>query len=296
MKISQKRRFAFSFILAGIALAACGGGGDSSESTTTSLAPTTVATTEAPTTVPETTTTVPVPLMPLTGQPVVDEAIAVRPAIAAKIDNHPDARPQTGLNEADIVYEENVEKWTRFAVVFHSQGSDPVGPLRSGRSQDIDILTSLNRPLFLWSGGTTTRPSSLSYFVLTCHWNEVLLNRNCLFYPASTHCVIKVKRFFAMYRLTAFYLCPYPTTYRRKTLFAQVQCSLLIYSTKDSKLVFQIKICFVWKLNDYIHEARLIISYKIGSQSVIKSTNLEMIPIWICSEKRPMITSPETNS
>ena len=150
--------------------------------------------------------------------------------------------------------------------------------------------------LFLWSGGTTTRPSSLSYFVLTCHWNEVLLNRNCLFYPASTHCVIKVKRFFAMYRLTAFYLCPYPTTYRRKTLFAQVQCSLLIYSTKDSKLVFQIKICFVWKLNDYIHEARLIISYKIGSQSVIKSTNLEMIPIWICSEKRPMITSPETNS
>jgi len=153
VKISQKRRFAFSIALAGIALAACGGGGDSSESTTTSVAPTTVATTEAPTTVPETTTTVPVPRMPLTGQPVVDEAIAVRPAIAAKIDNHPGARPQTGLNEADIVYEENVEKWTRFAVVFHSQGADPVGPIRSGRSQDINILTSLNRPLFLWSGG-----------------------------------------------------------------------------------------------------------------------------------------------
>ena len=152
MKISQKRRFAFSITLAGIAIAACGGGGET-ESTTTSVAPTTVATTVAPTTVPETTTTVPVPLMPLTGQPVVDEAIAVRPAIAAKIDNHPGARPQTGLNEADIVYEENVEKWTRFAVVFHSQGADPVGPIRSGRSQDINILTSLNRPLFLWSGG-----------------------------------------------------------------------------------------------------------------------------------------------
>jgi hypothetical protein len=152
VKISQKRRFAFSITLAGIAIAACGGGGET-ESTTTSVAPTTVATTVAPTTVPETTTTVPVPLMPLTGQPVVDEAIAVRPAIAAKIDNHPGARPQTGLNEADIVYEENVEKWTRFAVVFHSQGADPVGPIRSGRSQDINILTSLNRPLFLWSGG-----------------------------------------------------------------------------------------------------------------------------------------------
>jgi len=153
VKISQKRRFAFSIALAGIALAACGGGGGSSESTTTSVAPTTVATTEAPTTAPETTTTIPVPRMPLTGQPVVDEAIAVRPAIAAKIDNHPGSRPQTGLNEADIVYEENVEKWTRFAAVFHSQGADPVGPIRSGRSQDINILTSLNRPLFLWSGG-----------------------------------------------------------------------------------------------------------------------------------------------
>jgi hypothetical protein len=161
VKISQKRRFAFSITLAGIALAACGGGGDSSESTTTSMAPITVAITEAPTTVPETTTTVPVPLMPLTGQPVVDEAIAVRPAIVAKIDNHPGARPQTGLNEADIVYEENVEKWTRFAIVMHSQGSDPIGPLRSGRTQDIDLLTSLNRPLFLWSGGNAAVTSRI---------------------------------------------------------------------------------------------------------------------------------------
>jgi hypothetical protein len=76
-----------------------------------------------------------------------------RPAIVAKIDNHPAARPQSGLVEADIVFEENVEGWTRFAAVFHSQGSDPVGPIRSGRTQDVDLLTSLNSPLFLWSGG-----------------------------------------------------------------------------------------------------------------------------------------------
>ena len=37
--------------------------------------------------------------------------------------------------------------------MFQSQGSDPVGPIRSGRTQDIDILASFNKPLFGWSGG-----------------------------------------------------------------------------------------------------------------------------------------------
>lgn len=90
---------------------------------------------------------------PLLGTPITDAAAAARPALVAKIDNHPAARPQTGLNKADIVFEENVEALTRFAAVFQSQGSDPVGPLRSGRTQDIDMLGSLNKPMFAWSGG-----------------------------------------------------------------------------------------------------------------------------------------------
>ena len=93
------------------------------------------------------------PVYPLLGLPVTDAAAASRPAIVAKIDNHPDARPQSGLNKADIVFEENVESLTRFGAIFQSQGSDPVGPLRSGRTQDIDILGSYNKPLFAWSGG-----------------------------------------------------------------------------------------------------------------------------------------------
>ncbi len=91
--------------------------------------------------------------MPLTGLPMADGALAMRPAVAVKVDNHPGARPQAGLNQADIVFEENVEAWTRFALVFHSQGSDPVGPIRSARTQDIDLLSSLNGVLFVWSGG-----------------------------------------------------------------------------------------------------------------------------------------------
>lgn len=91
--------------------------------------------------------------MPLTGLPMADGVLALRPAIVVKVDNHPDARPQAGLNQADIVFEENVEALTRFALVFHSQGSDPVGPIRSGRTQDINLLSPLNGVLFVWSGG-----------------------------------------------------------------------------------------------------------------------------------------------
>jgi len=123
-------------------LAACGGS-KSSNSTDTS------ATADPMTTTPA------LPMYPLTGLPITDQAAATRVALVTKIDNHPAARPQTGLNKADIVFEENVESLTRFAAVFQSQGSDPVGPLRSGRTQDIDILGSFNKPLFAWSGGNS---------------------------------------------------------------------------------------------------------------------------------------------
>jgi len=92
--------------------------------------------------------------MPLTGEILSSAAeIPERPALAVKIDNHPRARPQGGLNEADVIFEENVENLTRFAAVFHSTEAELVGPIRSGRSQDISILSAFDRPLFAWSGG-----------------------------------------------------------------------------------------------------------------------------------------------
>jgi len=124
---------------------------------TTSTTSTTGASTDT-TTAPGSTTTVPgVPVYPLTGVPVDDPASAARPALVVKIDNAPDARPQSGFNEADIVIEEIVnDNLTRFAMIFQSGGSDPVGPIRSGRIQDIDLFTALNHPLFAWSGGNKT--------------------------------------------------------------------------------------------------------------------------------------------
>ena len=141
----------------GVTLASCGGG---SPSSTSEEATTTIAG-----------DVVPGVLYPLTGLEVTDPAAASRTALAVKIDNHPIARPQAGLNKADIVFEENVEGITRFIAVFHSEGSDPVGPIRSGRIQDIDLLASFNKPLFAWSGGNAnvTRAVNSSSLVNVGH-------------------------------------------------------------------------------------------------------------------------------
>jgi hypothetical protein len=126
-----------------LTLTACGGSSGTSSSADNQAVDTTVVTE----------TTVPEIVDPLTGLPNTDATTLTRPAMVVKIDNHPSARPQMGINQADIIFEENVEKLTRLAAVFHSEGSDPVGPIRSGRYQDINLLGSLNKPLFVWSGG-----------------------------------------------------------------------------------------------------------------------------------------------
>lgn len=153
------RHRVFTLAVAGVlvvTLGACGGGSSSSsEGATTTIAG----------------DVIPGVFYPLTGLGVTDANTAARPALAVKIDNHPIARPQAGLNKADIVFEENVEGTTRFIAVFHSEGSDPVGPIRSGRIQDIDLLSSLNKPLFAWSGGNAnvTRAVNSSSLVNVGH-------------------------------------------------------------------------------------------------------------------------------
>ena len=149
INLLRSRRLGFALlVVGGVFVASCSGSSDPvAQDTQDSVA-------ETQTTIPETTTTtIPVVRAPLTGAAAADETVLERPAMVVKIDNHPQARPQWGLNQADIVFEENVEMLTRFAAVFHSQGSDPVGPIRSGRLQDINLLGSLNHPLFVWSGG-----------------------------------------------------------------------------------------------------------------------------------------------
>ena len=104
-----------------------------------------------------TSTTVELPsgsLAPLTGLPVPDDQLHLlaRPALAAKVDNHPDAVPQWGLSDADIVIELRVEGISRFLALFHSRVVGDVGPIRSARTSDPDLLAMFGRPLTAWSG------------------------------------------------------------------------------------------------------------------------------------------------
>ena len=92
-------------------------------------------------------------MYPLSGRPATDPAVLARPAVTVKIDNIAVARPQAGIESADLVYEELTEGITRLVVVFQSSGAEVVGPVRSVRPADPTIVTPLGGVL-AFSGGS----------------------------------------------------------------------------------------------------------------------------------------------
>ena len=73
--------------------------------------------------------------------------------LVVKIDDTTQAHPQIGLEDADIVYIEQVEGGlTRLAAVFSSVIPERVGPVRSARISDIEILSQFGRVAFAYSG------------------------------------------------------------------------------------------------------------------------------------------------
>ncbi len=89
---------------------------------------------------------------PLRGT-LADAAALAHPALAVKVDNHVEARPHIALNRADIVFEELVEGGiTRYAAVWHSDVPDELGPVRSIRPMDPDIIAPFGG-LVAYSGG-----------------------------------------------------------------------------------------------------------------------------------------------
>jgi hypothetical protein len=86
---------------------------------------------------------------PFTGEPVK----RLGPVLAVKIDNIVYARPQTGLTSADIVYVLPVEGGlSRFLAIFSSHIPPVIGPVRSARADDLELLQQFGRPAFAWSG------------------------------------------------------------------------------------------------------------------------------------------------
>ena len=75
------------------------------------------------------------------------------PILAVKIDDTAPAHPQAGLEDADIVYIEQVEGGlTRLAAIFSSKIPPVIGPVRSARISDLDILQQFGRVAFAYSG------------------------------------------------------------------------------------------------------------------------------------------------
>lgn len=78
---------------------------------------------------------------------------SLSPVLAVKIDNVARARPQTGLTDADIVYVLPVEGGlSRVLAVFSSRVPPTVGPVRSAREGDLELLRQFGRPAFAYSG------------------------------------------------------------------------------------------------------------------------------------------------
>lgn len=98
------------------------------------------------------------PVFALTGLPDPDGSGATRPVVAVKIPNNntsPNLRTgaQQSLDQADVVYEEVVDgEITRFLAMFHSSTPERVGPVRSVRPVDPDIVWPVGG-IFAYSGG-----------------------------------------------------------------------------------------------------------------------------------------------
>jgi hypothetical protein len=139
--VINRRTLATAFVaVAAVTVAACSGGGDSSQTTTTEQS--------------TTTTTKPVVIAPLTGLPDESGVSQTRASLGVKIENTPEARPQSGLDQADIVYEEVVEGGiTRFWGFFNSAAPENVGPIRSVRAMDPNLITPFGG-IVTFSGGT----------------------------------------------------------------------------------------------------------------------------------------------
>jgi hypothetical protein len=141
--ISARRRAARlgAGLAALVLLAGCGHGArvPAAAGTTTTVAPAT------PLSRPAT--------IPLTGLRAANPAAASRPALSIKVENTPPARPQAGLDAADLVTEELVEGGiTRFLATFQSRDAAAVGPVRSARPVDAALLRQLGGGLFGYAG------------------------------------------------------------------------------------------------------------------------------------------------
>lgn len=120
--------------------------------------------------------TYPPDINPLTGEQV-DPAVLERIPIAVKITNFPlSARPQSGLSQADLVFEHIAEAGlTRFTAFFLQNDVDQIGSIRSARFVDAEIVPNFGAVL-VTSGsslGTMAKLRSTAWFLGADVWRLV---------------------------------------------------------------------------------------------------------------------------
>ena len=149
-----------------LVLVACGssdGDDSANDATTTTTTSTSPSTTTANSSESTTTTAATIQytfdvekMSPFTGKELPPETWLNRPrrVIAFKIDNNINARPQSGLQEADAVHEILVEGgMTRFLAFFYDNTSKYLGPIRSARPTDPTVVRPYGGTLVV-SGAT----------------------------------------------------------------------------------------------------------------------------------------------
>jgi hypothetical protein len=148
MTISSVRPRRVLFLAAGLSasltLAACGGSGHKKVAAAAPTPSQAVTSAASPTPAPT-----PGSTSPLTGLPGAQGL----PVIGVKVDNVVGAFPQSGVDSADMVFVEEVEGGlTRLLAVFSSKIPQYVGPVRSARTDNIELLRMFGTPALAFSG------------------------------------------------------------------------------------------------------------------------------------------------
>ena len=150
---------------AALGLAACGGSGSG---------PTVASAPQASGAPAAHTAAKPKPTCPLTGRVARKGQDIKRPPLAVKIDNVAPALPQASVNTADVVFEELVEGGlTRLMGIYQCSSAAQVGPIRSARTSDADVLALLHGSVFAFSGAN---PKALPQIV--AHGDTVMISQD----------------------------------------------------------------------------------------------------------------------
>ncbi len=138
----MKEKIVTFLFLAALLMTGCQSGSKASEVTQATAPAPTFTIPSVHTLTPQATATPKQAIDSLTGLPVADPKLLERKPVFVKVSNYPQyGRPQAGLSFADIVFEYYIGNgMNRFMGVFYGQDSTAIGPVRSGRFVDAQLV------------------------------------------------------------------------------------------------------------------------------------------------------------